>query len=120
MQIFRGFHHPAGVAPACALTIGNFDGVHRGHQAVLGRALEEACRRNVPALALTFAATAANAQASCSKEATTKNLNGAAKTSFLKKCETDAKASCEKQATDKKLSGAAKTSFTTKCVKDAA
>jgi len=77
-------------------------------------------RTIILALALTFAATAANAQASCSKEATTKNLNGAAKTSFLKKCETDAKASCEKQATDKKLSGAAKTSFTTKCVKDAA
>ena len=29
MQVFRGFHHP-GIAPACALTIGNFDGVHRG------------------------------------------------------------------------------------------
>lgn len=36
------------------VAIGNFDGVHRGHQAVLERALEEARRRNVPALALTF------------------------------------------------------------------
>jgi riboflavin kinase/FMN adenylyltransferase len=36
------------------VAIGNFDGVHRGHQAVLGRALDEARRRNVPALALTF------------------------------------------------------------------
>ena len=34
MQIFRGIHHP-GLATACALTIGNFDGVHRGHQAML-------------------------------------------------------------------------------------
>src|SRR3954452_1237038 len=34
--------------------IGNFDGVHRGHQAVLGRALHEAERRKVPALVLTF------------------------------------------------------------------
>ncbi len=32
MQVFRGVHHP-GIASACALTIGNFDGVHRGHQA---------------------------------------------------------------------------------------
>ncbi|THF58506.1 bifunctional riboflavin kinase/FAD synthetase [Ollibium composti] len=36
------------------VAIGNFDGVHRGHQAVLGRALEEAARRGVPALVLTF------------------------------------------------------------------
>ena len=36
------------------VAIGNFDGVHRGHQAVLERALEEGRRRNVPALVLTF------------------------------------------------------------------
>ncbi len=36
------------------VAIGNFDGVHRGHQAVLGRALEEAGKRGVPALGLTF------------------------------------------------------------------
>ncbi len=36
------------------VAIGNFDGVHRGHQAVLGRALEEAGRRGAPALVLTF------------------------------------------------------------------
>jgi hypothetical protein len=77
-------------------------------------------RTIILALALTFAATAAQAQVSCSKEATSKNLNGAAKTSFLKKCETDSKAACEKKAADQKLSGAAKNSFTTKCVKDAA
>ena len=76
-------------------------------------------RTMILALALTFAATAANAQATCNVEATNTKLAGAAKTSFLKKCETDAKASCDKQAADKKLAGAAKTSFTTKCVKDA-
>jgi riboflavin kinase/FMN adenylyltransferase len=36
------------------VAIGNFDGVHRGHQTVLARALTETERRGVPALALTF------------------------------------------------------------------
>ena len=36
------------------VAIGNFDGVHRGHQSVLERALAEAGRNNVPALVLTF------------------------------------------------------------------
>ncbi|KQZ99516.1 bifunctional riboflavin kinase/FMN adenylyltransferase [Mesorhizobium sp. Root157] len=36
------------------VAIGNFDGVHRGHQAVLGRALGEAEKLGVPALVLTF------------------------------------------------------------------
>ncbi|WP_157016950.1 bifunctional riboflavin kinase/FAD synthetase [Mesorhizobium xinjiangense] len=36
------------------VAIGNFDGVHRGHQAVLERALEEAQRRTMPSLVLTF------------------------------------------------------------------
>ncbi len=36
------------------VAIGNFDGVHRGHQAVLERALAEARQRRVPAMVLTF------------------------------------------------------------------
>ena len=36
------------------VAIGNFDGVHRGHQAVLKRALERAETLGVPALVLTF------------------------------------------------------------------
>ncbi|NTJ41455.1 bifunctional riboflavin kinase/FAD synthetase [Agrobacterium larrymoorei] len=36
------------------IAIGNFDGVHRGHRAVLDRALELAKSRGVPALVLTF------------------------------------------------------------------
>jgi riboflavin kinase/FMN adenylyltransferase len=36
------------------IAIGNFDGVHRGHQSVLNRALEIARERGVPALVLTF------------------------------------------------------------------
>jgi len=53
MKVFRGFHHP-GIAPACALTIGNFDGVHRGHQAMLALLRGEAQQRGVPSCALTF------------------------------------------------------------------
>ncbi|MGV8936215.1 MAG: bifunctional riboflavin kinase/FAD synthetase [Allorhizobium sp.] len=36
------------------IAVGNFDGVHRGHQTVLSRALEMAKARGVPALVLTF------------------------------------------------------------------
>jgi riboflavin kinase / FMN adenylyltransferase len=53
MKVFRGLHHP-GMAPACALTIGNFDGVHRGHQAMLALLKSEAQQRGVPSCVLTF------------------------------------------------------------------
>ncbi|MFO1263239.1 MAG: bifunctional riboflavin kinase/FMN adenylyltransferase [Rhodoferax sp.] len=53
MKVFRGFHHP-GIAPASALTIGNFDGVHRGHQAMLALLRGEAQQRGVPSCVLTF------------------------------------------------------------------
>jgi riboflavin kinase/FMN adenylyltransferase len=53
MQIFRGFHHPQ-LAKACALTIGNFDGVHRGHQAMLALLKNEARHRAVPSCVMTF------------------------------------------------------------------
>ena len=53
MQVFRGFHHP-GIAPACALTIGNFDGVHRGHQAMLALLKSEALHRGMPSCVMTF------------------------------------------------------------------
>lgn len=36
------------------IAIGNFDGVHRGHQAVLQGALDIAAQRGIPALVLTF------------------------------------------------------------------
>ncbi len=38
----------------CALTIGNFDGVHRGHQAMLALLGNEARHRGLPSCALTF------------------------------------------------------------------
>ena len=53
MRIFRGHQHPE-LAPRCALTIGNFDGVHRGHQAMLALLRSEASHRGIPSCALTF------------------------------------------------------------------
>ncbi len=53
MKIFRGLRHP-GIAPGCALTIGNFDGVHRGHQAMLALLRNEAAHRGVPSCVMTF------------------------------------------------------------------
>ena len=42
------------VDPCVALTIGNFDGVHRGHQAMLALLVNEARHRGVPSCVLTF------------------------------------------------------------------
>jgi riboflavin kinase/FMN adenylyltransferase len=53
MLVFRGIHYP-GIAPACALTIGNFDGVHRGHQAMLALLKSEAQHRGVPSCVMSF------------------------------------------------------------------
>jgi hypothetical protein len=63
----------------------------------------------------------------CEKMAGEKKLAGAAKTSFVKKCEADAAGdataaaspACEKSAADKNLAGAAKTSHIKKCMADA-
>ena len=53
MRIFRSFTHPD-LAPACALTIGNFDGVHRGHQAMLALLVSEARQRGVTPCVMSF------------------------------------------------------------------
>jgi len=53
MRVFRSLRHP-GLAAHCALTIGNFDGVHRGHQAMLALLVSEAAHRDLPAAVLTF------------------------------------------------------------------
>jgi riboflavin kinase / FMN adenylyltransferase len=53
MNVYRGYRHPK-LASACALTIGNFDGVHRGHQAMLALLKNEAQHRGVPSCVMTF------------------------------------------------------------------
>lgn len=67
-------------------------------------------------------ATSALAQATeptCKAIAQERKIFGAAKTSFLKKCERDATEKCEAAATERKLAGAAKNSNVMKCVRDA-
>jgi riboflavin kinase/FMN adenylyltransferase len=53
MKIFRGYQ-AQGLAAQCALTIGNFDGVHRGHQAMLALLKNEAQHRGVPSCVMSF------------------------------------------------------------------
>jgi riboflavin kinase/FMN adenylyltransferase len=53
MRVFRSTRHPD-LAPGCAVTIGNFDGVHRGHQAMLALLINEARHRGVPPCVLSF------------------------------------------------------------------
>jgi hypothetical protein len=75
-------------------------------------------------VAICFAASSAYAADDCAARAAEKKLAGAAKNSFLKKCEADAKGpevtACEAKAKEKKLAGAAKNSFVKKCAADAA
>ena len=52
MQVFKGF--PGVARGHVALTIGNFDGVHRGHQAMLGRLTEAGEDLELPSTVLTF------------------------------------------------------------------
>lgn len=53
MKVFRGLPNAAARAP-CALTIGNFDGVHRGHQALLARVRAAADRLGLESAVMTF------------------------------------------------------------------
>ena len=53
-MIFRGLEEAAGRFGPCALTVGNFDGVHAGHRRILRRVVEVARERGWKASALTF------------------------------------------------------------------
>ena len=53
MKVFRRLKPTSTQAP-CALTIGNFDGVHRGHQALLHKLVEGAHTRQLNSCVLTF------------------------------------------------------------------
>ncbi len=54
MQLFRGLHHLDALPKGCVATIGNFDGVHLGHQAILARLRERAAELGVPSCVVIF------------------------------------------------------------------
>ena len=53
MKVIRGIP-PASDWTPCALTIGNFDGVHRGHQALLKKLVDNAKQLGVQSCVMTF------------------------------------------------------------------
>ena len=83
-------------------------------------------RTLIASVTLALLSTLAHAgNAACDAKAAEKKLAGAAKNSFMKKCQADAgvlpeNAECAAKAKDKKLAGAAKNSFMKKCTADAA
>ena len=52
MQVFR--HFPLSSETSIGLTIGNFDGVHIGHQALIQKLIEESKRRKITPSVMTF------------------------------------------------------------------
>lgn len=54
MELIRGLHNLRAEHRGCVLTIGKFDGVHLGHQAVLKNLLAQAKRLSLPAVVMVF------------------------------------------------------------------
>ncbi|MBE7215630.1 bifunctional riboflavin kinase/FAD synthetase [Shewanella benthica] len=54
MELIRGIHNILPAHHGCVLTIGNFDGVHRGHAEVITKLVKKARQLNVPATLMTF------------------------------------------------------------------
>jgi len=55
VRIFRTLDSITPPGKGCALAVGNFDGIHRGHRRIIRRLFREAEGRRLPAYILTFA-----------------------------------------------------------------
>ena len=56
MQLIRGLHNLKKQSD-CVLTIGNFDGIHTGHQEIIKRLVEKAHELKIPSLVISFSVT---------------------------------------------------------------
>jgi len=54
MELIRGIHNLRERHHGCVATIGNYDGVHRGHQHMIAAVCEQATALGVPAVVITF------------------------------------------------------------------
>lgn len=54
IEVIRGLHNLQAAHHGCVLTIGNYDGIHLGHQAVLSRLAERGQSLNLPSMVMTF------------------------------------------------------------------
>ena len=54
MELIRGVHNIQPRHFGCVASVGNFDGVHLGHQAVLRQLLDASARHGVPSTVMIF------------------------------------------------------------------
>ncbi|MBQ4335016.1 MAG: bifunctional riboflavin kinase/FAD synthetase [Myxococcaceae bacterium] len=54
MKRFSGFEHAADALPRATIVLGTFDGLHLGHRALIGAAMDWARARGTPAAVVTF------------------------------------------------------------------
>ena len=56
MELIRGLHNLK-KQPGCIITIGNFDGIHLGHQEILKRLVSKSKKMGLPSLVVSFSVT---------------------------------------------------------------
>ena len=54
MELIRGLYNLRGEHHGCVATIGNFDGVHRGHQVIIQQCAAKAAELGLPLTLITF------------------------------------------------------------------